>query len=653
MEKIRHLRIKLIFIFASMVLLSLSIFSYLRINNLMKSGIEVSHTHMVKLELETLFSEIKDAESSHRGYMLTNHNIFLNHFNTSVINVGNGLQRLGALARDNYSQRENTKILKALINKRIDYMQMLLRKAGTEKISSKEWLIGRTLMDDVRHQVDKMMDEEDFLLRLRTKSFTKESSLTPLFTIFLMICSIMVLIISYYGINLELKISNALRDDLEIHKKNLLAANDSLQKSNQEIALSRYNKRFLTEFSEKFSNYKVYNEFFNSVVQYIADMTHLDCVLVGRIDSEKETERQVHTIAVTAFGKLTANFTYPLIDGPSLDVIMGEDYSFPKKVTPRNKTLEQLSGKGYMGYPLFDSDGTAIGIIAVMHEQPIEDPETLESILKIVAKRAEMELQRTKNEELLARKNAALQEKNESLAKMNKELESFTYISSHDLQEPLRKIQTFITRIIDVESERVSEAGRNYLHRTQESAKRMQNLIRDLLAYSRLNAEIFPTEQANLYTIIEEVKTDLDEEIKDKNVTIEVKGDAHVKIIESQFHQLLTNLISNSIKFVARDVAPRITIENKQVKGNKVPFEHSNPKYTYSKITVSDNGIGFENEYRNRIFEVFQRLHTIKDYPGTGIGLAIVKKIVDNHHGFISADSRLGKGAVFTIYLPA
>lgn len=622
----------------------------------MKSGIEVNNTNLVKLELETLFSEIKDAESSNRGYILTNNKVFLNQFNASLINIDKRLIRLQSFTSSNYSQRENTKVLKELISTRTNFMRSQIKDAGAKKITVEQLLTSHSLMDHVRAQVDKMMSEEDFLLRLRTKSLTKESSLTPLFTIFLIICSILVLMIAYYGINRELKISNVLRTDLETHKKNLLAANDSLQKSNQEIALSRYNKRFLTEFSEKFSNYKIYNEFFNSVVQYIADMTHLDYVLVGKLDYDKEPGCEVHTIAVTAFRKLADNFTYQVPGGPCEEVLTGDVYFYPDKcrsIFPENLMLQQYKVEGYMGYPLFDSCGTAIGIISVMHQHPIEDPETIESILKIVAKRAEMELERNKNEDLLARKNAALEENNEALAKMNKELESFTYISSHDLQEPLRKIQTFITRLIDLESEKISESGRNYLLRTQLSAKRMQNLIRDLLAYSRVNTELFTTENANLYTIIEEVKVDLDEEISEKGVVIEVKGNSDVRIIESQFHQLLTNLISNAIKFVEQNVAPHIIIENTLVTGKEVPFEHANLRLNYSKIIIIDNGIGFDIEYNNRIFEVFQRLHTIKEYPGTGIGLAIVKKIVDNHHGFISANSEPGKGAVFTVYVPA
>jgi len=235
---------------------------------------------------------------------------------------------------------------------------------------------------------------------------------------------------------------------------------------------------------------------------------------------------------------------------------------------------------------------------------------------------------------------------------MNNELESFTYISSHDLQEPLRKIQTFISRIIDKENDSLSEAGKSYMKRTQESANRMQNLIRDLLAYSRLSIEIFPMENTNIAALVSEIKEDLNEEINGKNVVIEVKGNAEVKMIVSQFRQLLVNLISNSVKFSFPEKAPHILIQNETIIGSDVNIEGILPDENYSKITFSDNGIGFEPQYSDRIFKVFQRLHIDQDYSGTGIGLAIVKKIVDNHNGFITADGEAGKGATFTIYLP-
>lgn len=245
-----------------------------------------------------------------------------------------------------------------------------------------------------------------------------------------------------------------------------------------------------------------------------------------------------------------------------------------------------------------------------------------------------------------------LEQNNQELEKMNKELQSFAYISSHDLQEPLRKIQTFSDQIIERESENLSESGKDKFRRMQNAAKRMQALINDLLAYSRTNTQEIQLVKSNLNEIIENVQEDLKEELQLKNATLEIDplGDAY--IIPFQFHQLMFNLISNSLKFSKEEVTPVIKIKGKIGTGKKLDNDQLKADVDYCHIIFADNGIGFEQQYSKKIFEVFQRLHGKEVYQGTGIGLAIVKKIVENHHGLITASGEPGKGATFNIYLP-
>ena len=264
------------------------------------------------------------------------------------------------------------------------------------------------------------------------------------------------------------------------------------------------------------------------------------------------------------------------------------------------------------------------------------------------------DLTQKKNAEDTLRKNAEeLQHKNDALEKMNKELQSFAYISSHDLQEPLRKIQIFSTQIIEKEFENLSENGKDKFHRMQNAAKRMQTLIEDLLAYSRTNTNEKKLEKVNLKTIIDDVKEDLAEEIAAKNAHVEIIEVCEVKIITFQFRQLLYNLISNSIKFSNESEKPHIKIECRIAKGIELNKSNLQPNINYCNIKISDNGIGFDQQYGERIFEVFQRLHGKEKYLGTGIGLAIVKKIVENHDGFITASGEINKGASFDIYFPS
>ena len=246
-----------------------------------------------------------------------------------------------------------------------------------------------------------------------------------------------------------------------------------------------------------------------------------------------------------------------------------------------------------------------------------------------------------------------LVQKNIELEKMNKELQSFAYISSHDLQEPLRKIQTFSTQIIEKEFHNLSEPGKDKFQRMQNAAKKMQTLIEDLLLYSRTNNAERKFEKTDLNRIVEEVKEDLKEELLQKHATIEATEMCEVNIIPFQFRQLMNNLISNSLKFSNAIHPPHIKIKSEIDEGINLKNEKLTKKIKYCHISISDNGIGFDPQYRERIFEVFQRLHGENQYIGTGIGLAIVKKIVENHNGIITAKGELNKGATFDIYFPA
>jgi light-regulated signal transduction histidine kinase (bacteriophytochrome) len=235
----------------------------------------------------------------------------------------------------------------------------------------------------------------------------------------------------------------------------------------------------------------------------------------------------------------------------------------------------------------------------------------------------------------------------------NKELESFTFISSHDLQEPLRKIQAFSDRILTEEYENLSSKGKYYFERMNVSALHMQTLINDLLAYSRTNATERKFENSDLNKIVREVMAALKEELQQKNATIETSKLSKANIIPFQFRQLLQNLIANSLKFSNPEKPPYIVIKSDYIKYDKSNAKRLPMKSDYFHISISDNGIGFDSEYKERIFEIFQRLHDKENYEGTGIGLTIVKKIVENHNGIITATGELGKGATFDIYLPA
>ncbi|NWJ50666.1 MAG: two-component sensor histidine kinase [Bacteroidetes bacterium] len=256
------------------------------------------------------------------------------------------------------------------------------------------------------------------------------------------------------------------------------------------------------------------------------------------------------------------------------------------------------------------------------------------------------------NEELIFQ-NEEKEKRAAELIIANKELLAFTYVSSHDLQEPLRKIQTFVTIILENENENLSEKGKYNFQRMQLAAGRMQQLIDDLLAFSRINTTELKFEKTELKIIVDEVKAELRDTIQEKHAIIEAVELCPANIITFQFRQLMYNLISNALKFSKPDVPSHIIIKSHIIKGSKLHNEKLSPDKSYCHITIKDNGIGFEPHFSERIFEVFQKLHGKDVYGGTGIGLAIVKKIVENHNGIIIATSELDKGATFDIYFPS
>ncbi|WP_053223113.1 PAS domain S-box protein [Roseivirga seohaensis] len=242
--------------------------------------------------------------------------------------------------------------------------------------------------------------------------------------------------------------------------------------------------------------------------------------------------------------------------------------------------------------------------------------------------------------------------KNQELKKMNKELQSFAYVSSHDLQEPLRKIQTFASRIADKEKEVLSERGLDYLNRMQNAANRMQILIDDLLQYSRTTTAEHKFELTSFNKIVEETQQTFKEELEQKGAKFNLSEDVNLEIIRFQFRQLLSNLISNAIKFAKKDTSLVVDIKTKTGIGNSFGIDSLSPKKQYCNITFSDNGVGFDPQHNEKVFEIFHRLHGKSEYNGTGIGLAIVKKIVSNHNGIIMAEGVLDQGVTFNIYIP-
>jgi PAS domain S-box-containing protein len=245
--------------------------------------------------------------------------------------------------------------------------------------------------------------------------------------------------------------------------------------------------------------------------------------------------------------------------------------------------------------------------------------------------------------------NEQLETLNTELVKSNRDLEQFAYVASHDLQEPLRKIQTFTHLMEDNPND--PERQRIYHRKIAQAASRMQNLIQDVLSFSRISRteEAFTTTDLN--KIFENIKNDFELIIREKQAVISYPVLPSIRGIPLQLFQLFSNLISNSLKYNERRPVINVAVEKPGIDEIK-SHPKLNPNNSYLKFIISDNGIGFEQEFSERIFNVFQRLHGRQTYSGTGIGLAICKKIVENHEGVIYAQGVAHQGAMFTIILP-
>lgn len=269
------------------------------------------------------------------------------------------------------------------------------------------------------------------------------------------------------------------------------------------------------------------------------------------------------------------------------------------------------------GYIVRTSNGTAIKMIG-----------STQDISKI-----------KQNEIELAQLNEQLTNQAKDLALSNKELENFAYIASHDLQEPLRMISSFLTQIEKKYGHVLDEKGKKYIFFAVDGAKRMRQIILDILEFSRVGRQELSEEEVNVKLLIEEISDLYKKQIEEKNATIELGPMPVIQTYRASLRQVFQNLISNALKYQEEDNKAIISIQCTKEDG-------------FWKFSIQDNGIGIEEEFHDKIFEIFQRLHNKEDYSGTGIGLAIVKKIIEGQGGKIYLESAKGKGSIFYFTLP-
>lgn len=274
-----------------------------------------------------------------------------------------------------------------------------------------------------------------------------------------------------------------------------------------------------------------------------------------------------------------------------------------------------------------------------------------EQLLKQINKSLEVEIRdRIVSEEKIKELNKQLLKNIEKLESTNKELDQFAFIASHDLQEPLRKIRMFNDFIVSKYRNKLDDEGELYLERMQVACGRMQNLINDILTFSKIDVTKESLEETDINQVLDQVLENMELLIKEKNAKIVIGEMPSLQVFPGLIKLLFHHLINNSLKYSNHKVEPVIhinaTLETPESSG-KIKVNQ------YWRINIQDNGVGFEQQYAEQIFTLFKRLHANTEYTGTGVGLSICKRIVEEHKGYISAQSVPNKGTTFTISLPA
>lgn len=362
------------------------------------------------------------------------------------------------------------------------------------------------------------------------------------------------------------------------------------------------------------------------------------------IDVIAVVDREYRFISINKRGMERYNVTKEQIEGkymhdlfPSVkhtgmyrDITRALNGEFVRDVTYRSQVLNEAQFENFY-VPLRDAEDHVYAVMIIGHD-----------VTEIM-----------RANEMLKASNAELAEKNRDLERSNSDLEQFAYVASHDLQEPIRKIATYANKLLTRSKDELSEETIVYLQRINNSTRRMYELINGLLSYSRLVRQQELFSKTSLDQTIKQIATDFDLRIRAKKAIINLQNELpEIQAIPVQMHQLFANLISNSLKFSKDDVSPVIQIASLDLSPEQVQFYELDPRLKYVSIFYIDNGIGFDQQFSDKIFELFQRLHQKNKYEGSGIGLAICKKIISNHHGLISVFSEEGKGTSFHMILP-
>lgn len=678
------------------------------VNRTMEVDKEINHlfslyTTMESVELENLLRQDTLGTSS--------------SFRNFTDEASNSFEKLKNLTNDNELQQNYLadvfELQESLSNSlssvsKIEPDRIELSENERLKVNNLSILLSR--LDDVKR---KMLSEEQRLLKERKAEYREEVLFTPWMILLLGMFALLVFIISFLQINKQRKKTNtaeAFLQNILISTGYIIMYFEPIRNRSKKIIdfeLGYINSKIedITGDTPKTIIGTKASETFPTIFQTGVFEKMVNCLETGetlQYETKYETEGKVSSFSATA-AKLDDGVTITTRDNTAEKESERNLKELNEQLAIQNsifKDAEEVANIGsYVGYLGEDEAWISDNFYRILGHEPDDFKMTFEKFIefihpddleiyekirqetlgmgttdnhvhRIIAKDGSVKHLHVNGQSILRdgkkisvgvvqdvtkriKDDQKLRLQNEELQQSNAELESFNRVASHDLQEPMRKIQMFISRISDKELNKLSEKGRTYFDKIDSSANRMQTLIKYLLSYSRINKSEQTFVPVPLNGVIVKVLDDFDERIKEHKVKLTVDDLPKVKAIAFQMEQLFSNLISNAIKYGNTSETPEISIRCKKLSRKEIPDDFNKKRRYYYQLSVIDNGIGFDQENAKKIFGLFERLHQRDEYSGTGIGLAICKKIIDNHKGHIVAESQMGKGATFKVYLPA
>lgn len=582
--------LKSIFVISIFILIFISGVSYKHSIALTESTELLNISYKIQIQLEKLLSNVKDAENGQRGFIITGDSAFLHSYYSAHTSILRSFDVLKYLTADHQKQHANLDSLFHLIDFRFTYLEITLKTASVLPINKDQLDKNIYKGEDV---MNKISDQIDTMNELETGYFKEHQEK---YSDELYFTPILTFIILFFSLIVFIVSFIKINNDLFV-----------LKKSNEELLIK----------SESIKHAEVIGEF--CITQW--DMDSNSIYYSDNLYTLLGCEPQSFEPTIENF----LQFVHPddrNIVHEGVEKAIQESNTYPRfyRIIRKDGELRYFRSMGKFISDNNNNIKTHIGIIKDITQMHLI--------------------------------NIKLEEKNHDLEQSISELESFNRVASHDLQEPLRKIQTIISRISEKEFLIMTEAGKEYFEKILTSVNHMRTLIDDLLLFSRTNKteKVFETSDLNL--LLENALQELSHEIEEKNAAFVKVQLPVLNVIPFQIQQLFINLIGNSLKYNKPGIAPVIRVDSEIVMANGYTALELNNQTRYYKISITDNGLGFDQKYAESIFLLFQRLHYKTEYPGTGIGLSICKKIVENHNGFIIAEGKPDIGSVFTFFLP-